>query len=461
MFASGHRFVILCPEPDHPVLKDVFTESCFHFERLATEELATTQRGSRLRSFLVLTRRFTYGNTHFSENGCRHSNIAAFRAEQIAKASRLGRFYYRTILLAARLASRFAWFRQVLQWLDSRTMPFNGHAELYAKYDPSFAIVTSLGFDTDTLVMREARQHGCEIIAVIKNWDVPTTRGIGGEIPHHVLAWNDVMKREVVRYHDVHEERVHICGISQWDDYFNKTPMRGREAFLRHYGLSPARHVVYFAMTTPTHYHHNIRLTRILLNAIRDGRVKQPAQLLVRLHPAYISFDRLLTDEVREELKGLEAEFDGLLSFSYPTSEGMNHFQVPTARNDTDLKEILSYCDVLVTVYSTQILEGIIFDRPVINAGLFDFRQTGLPITTYENWDHIRQVLDREAVAYCYDEDEVIRGINADLANPERLAAGRKRIKDELLIPALCGKGGVTTADILIRLMNNHDKGAV
>ena len=87
----------------------------------------------------------------------------------MAKASRLGRLYSGMLLLAARLASRFTWCRRLLRRLESRTMPFDGHAELYARYNPSYAIVTSLGFDADTLVMDET----------------PTTRPLTPCLPAH------------------------------------------------------------------------------------------------------------------------------------------------------------------------------------------------------------------------------------------------------------------------------------
>ena len=455
---SDHRFVVFAPEPHHPFLARHFGASCFKIARM---DLAAGHRalgGSRLRNFFVLLRRYTYGGTRFAENGCRHSMIAVLEREQISKAGPIGRLYYRAALLMARAASRFRPVRRLVQRLEDRVIPFDAHGDYYRRYKPTMTIVTSLGFDQDTVVMREARRFGAEVVVLVKNWDVPTTRGIGGVVPDHVLVWNDIMRNEVVRYHDVPPDRVSITGVSQWDDYFrDDAPAPPKEAFLARYRLSDECRTIYFAMTTPTHYKHNITLARMLLEAIRDGRIRHPAQLLVRLHPAYVLIDGVLSDEARDELEGLEREFGRLLALSRPTSEVHNGFTVPGESNDADLKEILTHSDVMVTVYSTQILEGAIFDLPIVNAGMFAFRDTGLPVATYETWDHIRQVLDREAVAYCYSMDEVVAAVNAALDDRARGRAARRRIADAQFLPALRGRSGEVTARKLIRLLEQAE----
>jgi hypothetical protein len=401
-------------------------------------------------------RRYTYGNSRFSQNGCRHSMIAALEREQISRASAIGRLYYRAALLTARAASSFRLLRLLLQRLEERLFPFEAHADYYRRYRPEMTVVTSLGFDQDTLVMREARRFGSKVAVLIKNWDVPTTRGIGGSVPDYVLVWNDIMREEVVRYHDVPRDRISVIGVSQWDDYFRDDALApAKSAFLERYGMSEDRRTIYFAMTTPTHYKHNITLARLLLEAIRDGRIRHRAQLLVRLHPAYVLIDGVLSDEARTELEELEREFGDLLALSRPTSEAYNRFIVPGESNDADLKAILTYSDVMVTVYSTQILEGVIFDLPIVNAGMYAFRDTGLPVSTYEDWDHVRQVLDRDAVAYCYSSDEVVDAVNAALDDPARGRDARQRIATDQFVPALRGRSGEATGRELVRLLDN------
>lgn len=451
---SGHLFVIFSPDPDHPYLKRHFSAPCFVLAKMETATASQALWATRWRSFLVQVRRFTYGNTRFAENGCRRSLITALEREQMASSSFVGRLFYRSILWVAAAASRWRPIRRLLARIENVTVPFSAHEDFYQRYEPDMAVVTSLGFDVDTPVMREAHKHGARTTVLIKNWDVPTTRGIGGVMPDNVLVWNDEMHDEVVRYHDVPARCIGISGVSQWDHYFRSdAPVCDRDSFLRRYGLRPDRRTIYFAMTTPSHYKYNVTLARMLLEAMRDGRLAGETQLLVRLHPAYVLIGGMLSDEIRDELKALEREFGGCLAFSLPTSEEYSGFVIPGDGDDTDLKEILTHSDAMVTIYSTQILEGMIFDLPIINAGMFAFRDTGLPIATYEAWDHIRQVLDRDAVAYCYTMDEVVTAINDALSDPARGAAARRRITGQLFPESLRGRGGEESGRQLLALM--------
>jgi hypothetical protein len=456
---SGHRFIIFSAEPDHPYLLKHFSHSCFVLEKMDLGAGAKALGETRWRNFFTLVRRFTYGNTHFDENGCRQSIIAALKNEQMSRSSFLGKKFYESILFVAAIASRFRVIRRILAMIENHSNQFDAHKEFYDRYNPILTIVTSLGFDQDTLIMREAKARGCQVLVVVKNWDIPTTRGIGSIVPDQVFVWNQIMRREVVRYHDVPSKNITITGISQWDHYFRKdVPIPTKEAFLERFGLSSKRRTIYFAMTTPSHYKHNTTLARHLLEAIRDHAISEPTQLLVRLHPTYVLIDGLLSEEVREELHALSEEFGDLLSFSYPTSEEYNDFLVPGDEDDNELKEIFSYSDVLVTVYSTQLLEGTIFDIPIINAGMYKFRDTDLPIATYEGWDHIQQVLDRDAINYCYSMDEIIAAVNTAFKAPVTGSSARKKIATEQFLPNLRGCGGKETGRALIELLENSSR---
>jgi hypothetical protein len=455
---SGHHFVIFSPDPDHPYLARHFSHPCFVLERMETAQGQRALWSSRWGNFLVQVRRFTYGDTRFSENGCRQSLIKAFECEQMASSGPLGKLFYRSILWTAAAASRWRPVRRLLTWLENRTVPFDAHGAQYRRYRPSMTIVTSLGFDQDTLVMREARRYGAPVTVLVKNWDVPTTRGIGSVVPDHVLVWNTTMRDEVVRYHDVPAGRIAVTGISQWDHYFrDDVPACPRAAFLERYGLRDDRKTIYYAMTTPSHYRQNVTLARRLLEAIRNGDIAGPAQLLVRLHPAYVLIGGMLSDEIRSELESLEQEYGDILAYSLPTSDDHDGFLVPGDQDELDLKDILTHSDVMVTVYSTQILEGAIFGMPIVNAGMFEFRETGSPIATYEEWDHIRQVLDRDAVAYCYSMNGVVAAVNTALAEPERGHEARRRLAERLFHAELRGRGGEATACALLDIL---EKGA-
>ncbi len=451
---SGMEFVLFSPEPEHPVIKTLFAAQCFKVHKIGGGRLYKSRMASFFADFLIQIRRFTYGNSKIDENGCNVSLIEALKSEQIATSGKLGRLFYYLILFIADLSGHYKPLRIGLNWIEKKLFPYSAHKYYYDKYQPKLTIVTSLGFGDDALYMREAHAQNVKTLVLVKNWDVPTTRGIGGVIPDHVFVWNDIMKNEVVKYHDIEERRIEICGISQWDSYFSDIEIGSKEEFLNKYGLSNERKTVYFAMTTPSHYFHNVKLSKLILKLIDEEEDTLPCQLLIRLHPAYVLINGMLTDEVKDEINIIKEKYGNRVAFSYPHSETYCNFSVPSSKNDIDLKEILLYSDALITVYSTQILEGLIFDIPIINAGLYNFRGTRLPVTTYEGWDHIMQVMDREAVSYCYNEEQLKESLFQELKMPSKNSNKRVKLAEKIIIPELRGRGGVETAKLLSNIMN-------
>ncbi|NKB20036.1 MAG: hypothetical protein GKS01_05760 [Alphaproteobacteria bacterium] len=451
---SGYQFVIFSPNVDHPLIHKFFAAPCFRFEKLNTEEFRP--RLPRLHQFFVLVRRITYGNTLFSEAGCRHANLRTIRERDFGKASKLGKLFLETVVLVAGLASRFSFIRRALQIGENYLAPFDGHGPLYQELKPSITVTLSFGYREDALIFREARSYGSKPVVLVKNWDIATTKGYCGEVADYALVWNEMMASEAIRFQDTPADGVRVCGIPQWDYYFKHTSLSSRDKFCARYSLDPARKIIYFATTTPMFYRHNLKVARMVLSAMRDGKISEPAQLLIRLHPAYILFDGILDEETKSEMDLLVDEFGELLSFSYPETQNHSNFRVPNQKNDTTVQELLVHSDVMLTVYSTQMVEAMFFDLPVVNAGIHEFGDTELPISHYDQWEHIRQINNPAGISYCYNNEDVFGSLNEALSSPAKGSEERKNLADRMFPPALRGQSGALVAEQLIELTAAH-----
>ena len=431
--ASGHRFVILCDEPDNGWLRNLLPHPCFIFEQLKLAE-ADIPKQTPLRRFFELMRHFTYGDSTYSEMGTRRYHMKIFRDEVVSKANWRGKIYYNIQLWLPLIASRVKLLRTVLREVECKLFSMNSHGELYEKYKPSLLVVPSLGYAYDHYLMREAKSHGTRVLSIVRSWDNTTSKGYTGCMPDHVFAWNDAMAAETIRHHDVPKSRVEVAGIPMWDPYFQDISMRSKPEFLRHFGLDPQKSTIYYAMVGPSNFRHNLTIIRLLLEGIRDGRVAKPSQLLVRIHPNYyVHRGKWLSEceKDEQEMKSLKGEFGALLAISEQDVEELGNAAFLTHANQTHLKEIYSYSDVLVTVYSTQMIEAAIFDLPVINAGFLPLRELDVPISVYDEWDHIRRINATGGVTNTYSEAELFEAINSDLAYPNRLAEERRRLADQ------------------------------
>jgi CDP-glycerol glycerophosphotransferase (TagB/SpsB family) len=305
----------------------------------------------------------------------------------------------------------------------------------------------------DALVLREARSNAVPSVSVIKNWDNTTTKGYRGCLPDHVIVWNETMKREAEIYHDIPKSRLHICGVPFWDSYFHAGTIKNKDAFCSEYNLSTTKQTIYFAMTAPTHYRHNFKIIIEILNAVRGEQFTQPVQLLVRVHPFYVlSFGTQGRYSI-QEIQEIEAEFGDLVSFSYPKVETVGSRELLSDSNQNALKEILTHSDLLVSVYSTQLVEGALFDLPLVNVSYHNWRDTDEPIGVISQFEHIQQIMQDGAITNCHDDRQLIEAIDQGLRNPEHLRENRRAMADKLVPPERRGKAANAIVDTFLELV--------
>ena len=321
MANSGHRFVILSANPANPYLNSLFDRPCFKLERFEREGISKAASGGRLIDFLRRVRHFTYANTRSDQMGTRLLQLEwMFREEAASANTRLGKLFFRLVPICADFSSRWRIMRAVVGMLESKLIRFDGHRELYEKYKPSLAIFGTLGHGHDWLIMQEAKRHGARILSIVRSWDNKTSKGYSWRPVDHVFTWSQAMTDEVVQFHDVPRKIVDTIGIPGWDNYFDGSPVADRQSFMYSFGMSSDRKIIYFATGSPNMYRNNMVVARDVLEAIRDGRIHEPAQLLIRLHPMLESREDPKWGDIvkreNDELAHLMEEFQGLVAVS-------------------------------------------------------------------------------------------------------------------------------------------------
>ena len=95
------------------------------------------------------------------------------------------------------------------------------------------------------------------------------------------------------------------------------------------------------------------------------------------------------------------------------------------------LGELLTHCDVLLTEYSTLMIEGAIFDLPIINVALNNFRDMSKPISYVEEFAHLHRMLKMEFTRQAYNKDELFKHINDYLIDPSLDTDARKKFVNQ------------------------------
>ena len=135
--------------------------------------------------------------------------------------------------------------------------------------------------------------------------------------------------------------------------------LASREAFFRQIGADPSRKLITLTTTPRELYPHHDHVLRVLMRAMDDGAWREPAQVLVRLHPrddrdAYAEFEGAPHVMIEKPFRSTVTAGDGLAVDI-------------TADNQRHLADTMRHSDVVVNVASTIAIEAAIFDTPVVN----------------------------------------------------------------------------------------------
>ncbi len=425
------RIVIFVQDNDVEYYKKKLSDTNVHVEPIFSKETMKLLKGSRLSMFFVLTRKFMSGS--YKNNRNTTDDVMLYQYRYSMNNKLIKRIIYWTARWVALMARRSRWLRVIVPKIEGLLYPGKIYDEYFTKYSPSLVIVSSLGYMIDPYLMRSAKRHDVKTVSIIHSWDNPTTKGYRGAEPDYVIAWNDVMKGEVNIYHDIPNEKIFVGGIAHWDFYFTGSyPKETKEAFFKRMQISDKKKIIYYGTSGFVTFRRTFDVVDSILGHIKQGDLGENVQLVVRLHPTYLLKDGKTGDmhieKYRPRMKMLECMYKGLIHFDLPRMNSLDD-DIDMPKEDMyQHASLLRYSSVLLTEYSTLMIEAAIFDLPIINVGLYNFRDTDKPVSYVENFTHIRRLLSTKASKNAYSMDELLGYIkkymnspNADSENREKL----------------------------------------
>ena len=141
----------------------------------------------------------------------------------------------------------------------------------------------------------------------IVGWDNPSSYRLPGAPMDWLTCWSEIQKDELVRGSDWPPERVNIGGIPTYDGYFRKEWLMGREEYFALHGLDPNRKLLAYACSFVT-FSPNYPNIEALAKLVSSDSLREPCQLLIRLHPNHFMAGSLFEQEanrVRALIKDL------------------------------------------------------------------------------------------------------------------------------------------------------------
>jgi len=413
-------------------------DSNIYFEDIFYDNAYSSLR-SGVGSFFNLVRMFTYGKRGKYINNA-PKIWGQMYAEQFRNSSLKGKLFVFFAKFISFLNNRSFVIRKSIVFLESLFLNGDIYDKYFINYKPKLLIVSSTGYMIDPFFMRSAKRNNCKVLSIVHSWDNPTTKAYAGGNPDYVIAWNSIMKKELNIFQDIPKEKIYVGGIAHWDVYFNgELNNYSRDDFYNNFELSKNKKTILYATSAPIMFKTTFDVIEHLLKQISSGKIDTSCQLLVRLHPNYLAnqknSDNKIIDLYKKRIDKINSMYGDLVSFCLPEVNFLeNDYELPI-EDIKNLGKILQNIDLLLTEYSTLMIEGSIFDKPVINVALYKYRDTDKPISIIEDLNHIKRVIKTGATRQVYDIDQLLNEINTYLKYPNIDKKNREKlVKQEITI---------------------------
>ncbi len=356
-----------------------------------------------------------------------------------------------TLLLRNSSAARKSLVRR-----QSRFTPDPGlYTDLFERYKPDMVIASTPGWRLDRYLLREASQRGVPNATVIVGWDNPSSYTISGAHVQWATCWSELQKEELVLGSDWNPERVHVGGIPAYDGYFRKSWLMPRDDYFKLHGLDPARKLISYASSF-VHFAPNYPNIEALAKLVSSDSLTEPSQLLIRLHPSHFQDKPKIFAEERERISELEKRYPRVhVVKPVPLGGSLGYY----SGEDMDEKSsMMAYSDVMVTVYSTMLVETAIHGTPLVAAvidapGGWNYRKKySLSLREIGNWPTHKRFREAKAGQVVYDETQLAEAINLYLRNPGLDAAERRKFVEQE-ITYTDGNSGQRTAEFILKIL--------
>ncbi len=334
---------------------------------------------------------------------------------------------------------RFSWWREAIR-VAYRILPSNTFAGVLEKWKPDLVYCPSMMY-TDFRLLKEAKKRTIPTIGMILSWDNLHSKTILRVFPSHLMVHTSDTMEQVWRYTDFPRERMHVTGIPQYDRYFRKTGIMGRDEFIKSIGGDTSKKLILYAVSGKAGLHIDFGIIRMIGDGMREGEIQKDVQVFLRAHPRY--------DFSPEKIRHIKDDLGCLVmpAMSH-VGQGRDSWEFDK-HTISFLNNTLAHADAVIALYTTFFIEAAIFDKPLIAVG-FDEREVSYwdSAKRFFDWDHLRELDALKGIWRVQSRKELFEAIAMSLKFPERMKEGRARIVNKQA-QFTDGKSGERVAEVI------------
>jgi Putative glycosyl/glycerophosphate transferases involved in teichoic acid biosynthesis TagF/TagB/EpsJ/RodC len=288
-------------------------------------------------------------------------------------------------------------------------------------------------------------------------WDNSSSYNVSGADVQWATCWSELQKEELVLGSDWNPECVHVGGIPSYDGYFRKSWLMPRDEYFKLHGLDPKRKLISYASSF-VHFAPNYPNIEVLAKLVSSDSLAEPSQLLIRLHPSHFQDKPKIFAEERQRVFELEKKYPHVHAVK-PVALGSSLGYY--GGEDMDEKSsMMAYSDVLVTVYSTMLVETAVHDTPMVAAvidtpgGWNKPKKYSLSLKEIGNWPTHKRFREAKAGRVANDESQLRDVLNLYLKDKSVDSEERRKFVEQE-ISFTDASAGKRTAEFILKVLNS------
>lgn len=348
--------------------------------------------------------------------------------------------------------------RRIFRWVHDGLFAPRLYTDLLNKYQPDLIISSTAGWRQDRFILREANNRGIPSVMTVIGWDNPSAHGIPGADVDYAIVWSEVHRWELSAGYDWPKEKIFIGGMPLYDGYLKDLWLMPREEYFQMHGLDRNKKLIAYAATALS-ISPNLHIIEELIRIIAEKKLSVPAQLLIRLHPNHYKPHKHYQEEREKIFEAARGCPDVHVVAPKALAGGLPRY---SGEDFPEKASMLAYCDVLVTIYSTMVLEAAIKDKPLVSCCIDS--PTGwpgnfwIPLHEVPNWPTAARLNKIKAGTNAFTRDELVAALEKYLMHPEINRENRRRFVEQELT-YLNGESTEMTANYLLKLLeSDHER---
>ncbi len=334
-------------------------------------------------------------------------------------------FFFFPILFLCWFMGQYRWWRFFLRMIYSTTRLDGRCIKLIDRYKPMvvFANYSDISVNNFNLkLIRASKKRKIKTVGNIFSWDNLFSKVFITDFSDCITVPNGIVRDVAVLMDDVDAKKIMVVGLPHFDVYFNKNIIKSKEYFFREINADINKKLIVFAIGIKDAINENHFLD--LFNNLAKSSFSN-IQFYIRPYPK-VGLKQNIVDKFKGNVN--------ILIENRPAKNCGVYFEF--FDNDPEfLANLLLHSDVLITYYSTIIIESCITDTPIINLNYSGGLSNSYyhQIQRYYYYDHIKQILDTGCAKWVNNDKELVNVLKQYLDNPLTDRNARKKTVIEQL----------------------------